>query len=70
LAVLLVQSPAVLHPADTLDGRYEILACLAEGGMDAVYRARRALVGAMLAGAPRDPREASPDVPASAADGI
>ena len=35
----------VLSPGDVLDNRYEILAPLAEGGMGAIYRARRTLLG-------------------------
>jgi serine/threonine-protein kinase len=35
----------VLAPGTILDGRYEVLAPLAEGGMGAVFRARRLLLG-------------------------
>ena len=35
----------MLSPGDVVDNRYEILAPLAEGGMGAVYRARRMLLG-------------------------
>jgi serine/threonine protein kinase len=35
----------VLAPGTILDGRYEVLQPLAEGGMGAVYRARRRLLG-------------------------
>jgi serine/threonine protein kinase len=36
---------SVLSTGQILDGRYEIIAPLAEGGMGAVYRARRTLLG-------------------------
>lgn len=35
----------MLSPGDILDARYEVIAPLAEGGMGAVYRARRTLLG-------------------------
>jgi serine/threonine-protein kinase len=35
----------VLSPGQVLDGRYQIIAPIAEGGMGAVYRARRVLLG-------------------------
>jgi serine/threonine protein kinase len=35
----------VFAPGDVVDNRYEIIAPLAEGGMGAVYRARRTLLG-------------------------
>ena len=35
----------MLAPGDILDDRYEVIAPLAEGGMGAVYRARRRLLG-------------------------
>ena len=35
----------MLAPGTILDGRYEVLAPLAEGGMGAVFRARRLLLG-------------------------
>ncbi len=35
----------VLAPGDLIDNRYEVIAPLAEGGMGAVYRARRTLLG-------------------------
>ncbi|MBA2303127.1 MAG: serine/threonine protein kinase [Acidobacteria bacterium] len=35
----------VLAPGDVIDSRYEVIAPLAEGGMGAVYRARRTLLG-------------------------
>jgi serine/threonine protein kinase len=36
---------SVFAPGDVIDNRYEVLAPLAEGGMGAVYRARRTLLG-------------------------
>ena len=36
---------SVFAPGDLVDNRYEIIAPLAEGGMGAVYRARRTLLG-------------------------
>src|SRR5215831_16412430 len=38
-------SVAVLAPGTILDGRYEVIEPLAEGGMGAVFRARRRLLG-------------------------
>ena len=35
----------MLTPGDVIDSRYEVIAPLAEGGMGAVYRARRILLG-------------------------
>ncbi|HJR61168.1 MAG TPA: serine/threonine-protein kinase [Vicinamibacterales bacterium] len=35
----------MLAPGDVIDSRYEVIAPLAEGGMGAVYRARRTLLG-------------------------
>jgi serine/threonine protein kinase len=52
----------VLAPGDVIDSRYEVLAPLAEGGMGAVYRARRTLLGDEVA--IKVVREDSPD-PAS-----